>query len=83
MKQAKLNPSKSTGLKMSKKKRKLRAMTIREHCASITTVCEDCEYCIGLSYCYYSDFNQVYRGLDINKPFKTKDGKYIMIEVKE
>lgn len=59
------------------KKRKFRAMTIREHCASITTVCDDCEYCIGLSYCYYSDFNQVYRGLDINKPFKTKDGKYI------
>ena len=32
MKQAKLNPSKSTGLKMSTKKRKLRAMTICEHC---------------------------------------------------
>jgi hypothetical protein len=32
MKQPKLNPSKSTGLKISKKKRKFRAMTVEEHC---------------------------------------------------
>lgn len=83
MKQAKLNPSKSTGLKMSKKKRKLRAMTICEHCFSITTVCEDCEYRRGLLYCDYSDFNQVHRARDRNKPYKTKDGKYILIEVEE
>lgn len=66
-----------------KKKRKFRAMTICEHCSSITTVCKDCEYRRGLLYCDYSEFNQVHRGRDRNKPFKTKDGKYILIEVKE
>lgn len=67
----------------SKKKRKFRAMTICEHCTSITTVCKDCEYQRGLYYCDYSDFNQVHRGRDRNKPYKTKDGKYILIEEKD
>ena len=65
------------------KKRKFRAMAICEHCVSITTVCKGCEYRRGLLYCDYSDFNQVHRGRDRNKPFKTKDGKYILIEVEE
>jgi hypothetical protein len=61
----------------SKKKRKFRAMTIREHCANKTTVCKDCEYHRGLLYCNYPKFR------DENEPYKTKDGKYILIEVKE
>ena len=61
----------------SKKKRKFRAMTICEHCTSITTVCKDCEYQRGPLYCNYPKFR------DGNEPFKTKDGKYILIEVKE
>lgn len=65
------------------KKRKFRAMTIGEHCTVRRTECIDCEYHRGLYYCDYSDFNKVNRGRDKNKPYKTKDGKYILIEVKE
>ncbi len=64
MKQAKLNPSKSTGLKMSKKKRKFRAMTNMEFYR---------KFC-GVVYCGQSSFNR--------KPYQTKDGKYLFIEVK-
>ena len=66
-----------------KKKRKLRAMTIGEHCSVGITECKDCEYHRNLYCCDYSDFNQVNRGRDSNKPYKTKYGKYILVEVKE
>lgn len=83
----KLNPSKSTGLKMSKKKREFRAMTIGEHCfdSDSRTMCKDCEYSEGLCFCLctYSVYNQVDMVRDRNKPYKTKDGKYIFVEVKE
>lgn len=69
--------------KMSKKKRKFRAMTIGEHCAVGKTKCEDCEYYRNWCYCEYSDFNKAIRGREQTKPYKTKDGKYILIEVKE
>lgn len=85
IKQAKLNHSKSTGLKTNKKKRKFRAMTIGEHCTYRKTGCNGCEYRQSLTYCDYycdySDFNQVNKWHDRNKPFKTKGGKYILTEV--
>ncbi len=65
------------------KKRKFRAITIGEHCTAGRTKCEDCEYHRGLYYCDYSDFNKVHREYDRNKAYKTKDGKYILIEAKE
>lgn len=68
---------------MPNERRKFRAMTIGEHCTVGITECKDCEYHRGLYYCDYSEFNQVHRERDRNKPFKTKDGKYILIEVKE
>lgn len=81
MKQAKLNPSKSTGLKRSKKKRKFRAMTIGEYCRNIN-YCNKCEYRHGI-FCDYSEFQGVDREREKDKSYKTKDGKYIFIEVKE
>lgn len=67
------------------KKRKFRAMTISEHCTYRKTGCNGCEYRQSLTYwdyyCDYSDFNQVNKWHDRNKPYKTKDGKYILIEV--
>ncbi|WP_455492782.1 hypothetical protein [Eubacterium sp.] len=71
---------------MSKKKRKLRAMTIGEYCdigRVGRTECKYCEYNRGLYYCDYSVFNQVNRWREKNKPYKTKGGKYILREVKE
>lgn len=66
--------------KRIKKKHKFRAMTIGEHCTVRRTKCKDCEYQYDLFYCDYSNFNQVNRERDKNKPYKTKDGKYIFIE---
>lgn len=63
-----------------KKKRKFRAMTIGEHCEYTRPRCRDCEYISNLYYCDYSKFNKVQTG---REPYKTKDGKYILIEVKE
>lgn len=65
----------------SKKKRKFRVMTFGEHCTVRRTKCKDCEYQYDLFYCDYSNFNQVNRERDKNKPYKTKDGKYILVEV--
>lgn len=65
-----------------KKTRKFKAMTIGEHCdymRSRRTRCRDCEYFRNLSYCDYSKFNEVKDG---KEPYKTKDGKYIFVEVK-
>lgn len=64
----------------SKPKRKFRAMTISEWCDP--KKCPKCEYHYGAFYCDYSNFNQVNRGREKNKPYKTKDEKYILIEVK-
>lgn len=83
MKQPKLNPSKSTGLKMSKKKRKFRAMTIKERCSCTNEECIRCEYNRGIYACDYKKENGISRISDGDKPYKTKDGKYILIEVKE
>ena len=68
-------------LEKPKPKRKFRAMTIEEYCAK--EHCGKCEYHNGWFYCDYSDYNKVNRGQDKKKPYKTKDGKYIFIEVKE
>jgi hypothetical protein len=65
----------------SKKKRKFRAMTIREYCD--LKKCNQCEYhygVFGVFRCEYSMFNE---SRITSKPYKTKDGKYILIEVKE
>ena len=62
------------------KKRKFRALTIGEHCAYTKPRCRDCEYYGGLDCCNYSKFNKVQTG---KEPYITKDGKYILIEVKE
>ena len=87
MKYTKLNPSKSTVLKMSKKKRKFRIMTLDEYCTYRKTECNGCEYRQSLTYydyyCDYSNFNKVNRERDKSKPYKTKDGKFILNEVKE
>lgn len=66
--------------KMSKKKRKFRAMTIGEYCTGEKKKCEDCEYNRNWWYCAYPNLNKV---IEKNKPYKTKDGKYILIEEKE
>ena len=70
-------------LEKPKKKRKFRAMAIGEHCTGEKTKCEDCEYYRSWWYCDYSDFNQVHRGREKNKPYKKRNGKYILIEVTE
>lgn len=63
--------------KMSKKKRKFRAMTINEYCSK---GCSTCEYNRNWWYCAYLNLNKV---IEKNEPYKTKDGKYILVEVKE
>ena len=78
----------------NKKHCKFRAMTIGEHCfdSDSRTMCQNCEYgkpaCIDCEYrylffCNYSDYNKINREQNGNKPYKTKDGKYILIEVEE
>lgn len=68
-------------LENPKKKHKFRTVTIEEYCAK--EHCGKCEYHYEDFYCDYSDYNKVNRGQDKKKPYKTKDGKYIFIEVKE
>lgn len=70
-------------LEKPKKKHKFRAMTIGEHCIVGNAECKDCEYHFDEFYCGYSDFNKVNRSRNKNKPYKKRNGKYIMIEVKE
>lgn len=76
-----LNPSKSTGLKISKKKRKFRVMTVKERCDKAN--CKKCEYCSDSVFCDYLQFNGITMMKMSNTPYKTKAGKYILIEVKE
>lgn len=68
--------------KMSKKKRKFRAMTNMEYCISYAS--EENFSCLNCSLYRYS--STCVLGDDISnskKPFKTKDGKYIFVEVRE
>lgn len=65
------------------KKRKFRAMTIGEHCFGSRPWCKGCEYRQGHCFCGYGFYNQVDMVRNKDKPFKTKDGKYILIEVEE
>lgn len=65
--------------KMSKKKRKLRAMTINEHCSK---GCSTCEYKFKM-FCFYHTITGINRIERSDTPYKTKDGKYLYIEVKE
>lgn len=65
-----------------KKKRKFRAMTNMEYC--ISYACEENFSCLNCSLYRYS--STCVLGDDISnskKPFKTKDGKYIFVEVRE
>lgn len=71
-----LNPSKSTGLKMSKKKRKFRVMTFGEFCHK-HRFCRQCPMYDKRIYGCITPY------FESNDPFRTKNGKYILIEVKE
>lgn len=64
----------------NKPKRKFRAVTIREHCAKAE--CEKCEYNYGFG-CFYSDFNEIHKEREDCKPYKKRNGKYILVEVRE
>lgn len=75
---------KNTGEKTTataNKKRKFRAMTIGEYCSNLN-YCKKCEYRHGI-FCDYSKFQGVDREREKGKSYKTKDGKYIFVEVKE
>lgn len=66
------------------KKRKFRAMTIGEHCYDTKIgACINCEYRQPPFYCEYFTLNRVDKLKNKTKPYKTKDGKYILIEVKD
>lgn len=83
MKQPKLNPLKSTGLKKKKKKRKFRAMTNSEFCRMYAGLKKfDCRNC---SLYRQTDDCELVEEWELNskKPYKTKDGKYILVEVKK
>lgn len=71
-----LNPSKSTGLKMSKKKRKFRTMAFGEFCHK-HRFCRQCPMYDKRIYGCITPY------FESNDPFRTKNGKYILIEVKE
>lgn len=63
-------------LEKPKKKRKFRAMTNLEFCISHTSRCISCPMLFNCPV--RSSYSE-----DLNKPYQTKDGKYILIEVKE
>lgn len=65
----------------SKPKRKFRAMTNMEYC--IKYACEENFSCLNCSLYRYSSICVLADESIIEKPFKTKDGKYILREVKE
>lgn len=67
-------------LEKPKKKRKFRAMTKGEWC---TKKCPECEYHYAIICCDYSEFNGIHKGLGNSKPYKKRNGKYILVEVKE
>ena len=63
----------------SKKKRKFKIMTVKEWCDK--TNCKKCEYCKDSAFCDYLQFNGIITKMS-NTPYKTKAGKYILVEVK-
>lgn len=68
---------------MSKKKRKFRAMTNSEFCSTYAGGKKfDCSNC---SLYRQTDDCELVEDWELNskKPYKTKDGKYILVEVKE
>lgn len=68
-------------LEKPKKKRKFKIMTVKEWCDK--TNCKKCEYCKDSAFCEYLQFNEIIIMKMSNTPYKTKAGKYILIEVKE
>lgn len=70
-------------LEKPKKKRKLRAMTNAEFCE--TYACEENFNCSECSMYYYTSACELAEDWSLisKKPYKTKDGKYILIEVTE
>lgn len=71
--------------KTSKKKRKFRAMTYKEHCKSLCLICEDCIFAPNWADKYYKHICPIWNksSNDFDKPCKLPNGKYILIEVKE
>lgn len=71
--------------KTSKKKRKFRAMTYKEHCKSLCLICEDCVFAPNWADKYYKHICPIWNksSNDFDKPCKLPNGKYILIEVKE
>lgn len=65
---------------MNKKKRKFRVMTVKEWCDKAN--CKKCEYCSDSVFCDYLQFNGITMMKMSNTPYKTKNNKYILIEVK-
>lgn len=69
--------------KISKKKRKLRAMTNEEFCRTYAGDKNfDCKDCSLYRQVYVCELSENW-SLISKKPYKTKDGKYILREVKE
>lgn len=73
------NLATDTNVPTKKRKRKFRAMTINEHCSK---GCSTCEYSYRI-YCNYLSVTGIYRHKEGDTPYKTRAGKYILIEVKE
>lgn len=71
------NSGKDTNVITKKRKRKFKFMTVKGWCDK--TNCKKCEYCKDSTFCEYLQFNKTM----INTPYKTRNGKYILIEVKE
>lgn len=71
--------------KTSKKKRKFRAMTYKEHCKSLCLICEDCIFAPNWADKYYKHICPIRNksSNDFDKPCKLPNGKYILIEVKQ
>lgn len=71
--------------KTSKKKRKFRAMTYKEHCKSLYLICEECVFAPNWADKYYKHICPIWNksSNELDKPCKLPNGKYILIEVKE
>ena len=76
-----INKQRVSELEKPKKKRKFKIMTEKEWCDK--TNCKKCEYFKDSGFCEYLQFNEIIITEMSNTPYKTKAGKYILIEVKE
>lgn len=74
------NSAKDTNVCGKKPKRKFRAMTVKEYCDKVGD-CKKCPYCFDTIFCDYMEFNGIVKMKTSVTPYKTKDGKYILIEV--